>query len=37
MLHVNNSIGLDEHAFAQDVVGGLSAAMKTLPSRWLYD
>ena len=37
MLHVNNSTELVENAFARDVVGGLSADVKTLPSRWLYD
>jgi uncharacterized SAM-dependent methyltransferase len=37
MLHVNNSIAPVENAFARDVVGGLSADVKTLPSRWLYD
>jgi dimethylhistidine N-methyltransferase len=37
MHHANNSIVLVEHAFARDVVGGLSADVKTLPSRWLYD
>jgi dimethylhistidine N-methyltransferase len=37
MLHVNNSIDPVENAFARDVVGGLSADVKTLPSRWLYD
>jgi uncharacterized SAM-dependent methyltransferase len=34
MLHVNNSI---DPSFARDVVGGLCADVKTLPSRWLYD
>jgi dimethylhistidine N-methyltransferase len=37
MLHANNSLDFVEHAFARDVVGGLSADVKTLPSRWLYD
>jgi dimethylhistidine N-methyltransferase len=37
MLHVNNSTDPVENAFARDVVGGLSADVKTLPSRWLYD
>lgn len=37
MLHVNDSIDAVENAFARDVVGGLSADVKTLPSRWLYD
>src|SRR4051794_36313380 len=37
MLHVNSSIDFVENAFARDVVGGLSADVKTLPSRWLYD
>jgi uncharacterized SAM-dependent methyltransferase len=37
MLHVNNSIDPVENAFARDVVGGLSADVKTLTSRWLYD
>ena len=37
MLHVNNSIDPVENAFARDVVGGLSADVKTLPSRWLYN
>ena len=37
MHHANNSIALVEHAFARDVVGGLSADVKTLPSRRLYD
>jgi L-histidine Nalpha-methyltransferase len=37
MLRVNNSIDLVESAFSQDVVDGLSADVKTLPSRWLYD
>jgi dimethylhistidine N-methyltransferase len=34
---VNNSIELVENEFARDVVAGLSADVKTLPSRWLYD
>jgi len=34
---MNNSIDLIENAFARDVVAGLSARTKTLPSRWLYD
>ena len=33
----NNGIDIVENAFAQDVVRGLSADVKTLPSRWLYD
>ncbi|WP_377831017.1 L-histidine N(alpha)-methyltransferase (plasmid) [Bradyrhizobium lupini] len=37
MLHVKNCISPVENAFARDVVGGLSADVKTLPSRWLYD
>jgi dimethylhistidine N-methyltransferase len=37
MLHVNNGICPVENAFARDVVDGLSAEVKTLPSRWLYD
>ena len=37
MLHVNDSIDAVENAFARDVVGGLSADVKTLPSRWLYN
>ena len=37
MHHANNSIALVEHAFARDVVGGLSADVKSLPSRCLYD
>jgi dimethylhistidine N-methyltransferase len=37
MLHVNNSIDVVESAFSQDVVDGLSADVKRLPSRWLYD
>ncbi|WP_050387282.1 L-histidine N(alpha)-methyltransferase [Bradyrhizobium pachyrhizi] len=37
MLHVTNSIDPVENVFARDVVGGLSADVKTLPSRWLYD
>ncbi|AJA61697.1 L-histidine N(alpha)-methyltransferase [Bradyrhizobium japonicum] len=37
MLHVNDSIEAVENVFARDVVGGLSADVKTLPSRWLYN
>jgi dimethylhistidine N-methyltransferase len=37
MLHINSCIDIVENAFAQDVVRGLSADGKTLPSRWLYD
>jgi dimethylhistidine N-methyltransferase len=37
MLHINSSIDPLENAFSRDVVGGLSADVKTLPSRWLYD
>ncbi|NLS07417.1 L-histidine N(alpha)-methyltransferase [Rhizobium sp. P32RR-XVIII] len=37
MHHVNKSIELVENEFARDVVAGLSADVKTLPSRWLYD
>jgi dimethylhistidine N-methyltransferase len=37
MLHEYNSIDPVEDAFARDVVDGLSADVKTLPSRWLYD
>ncbi|MDL2403394.1 L-histidine N(alpha)-methyltransferase [Rhizobium mayense] len=42
MHHVNNSIEraeneLAENEFARDVLAGLSADVKTLPSRWLYD
>lgn len=37
MHHVNNSVELVENEFARDVVAGLSADVKTLPSRWLYD
>lgn len=37
MLHKNNRIELVENAFAHDVLCGLSAVVKTLPSRWLYD
>ncbi|MCA1396267.1 L-histidine N(alpha)-methyltransferase [Bradyrhizobium sp. BRP56] len=37
MLHENSSIAPVEHAFARDVICGLSADVKTLPSRWLYD
>jgi dimethylhistidine N-methyltransferase len=37
MLQVNDSISPVESAFSQDVVDGLSADVKTLPSRWLYD
>lgn len=37
MLHTSNGIDIVENAFAKDVVCGLSADVKTLPSRWLYD
>src|SRR5262245_59774945 len=37
MLQVASSIGSVESAFSQDAVDGLSADVKTLPSRWLYD
>jgi dimethylhistidine N-methyltransferase len=37
MLHINSCTDIVENAFAQDVVRGLSAEGKTLPSRWLYD
>ena len=37
MHHANNSIGPEENPFARDVLAGLSADVKTLPSSWLYD
>jgi len=37
MLCVNSAIERIENAFSRDVVAGLSTAVKTLPSRWLYD
>lgn len=35
--HENSRIILVENEFARDVIAGLSADAKTLPSRWLYD
>lgn len=37
MLCATSATDLVENAFASDVVDGLSADVKTLPSRWLYD
>jgi len=37
MLHISNCIDIIENAFAKDVIRGLAADVKTLPSRWLYD
>ena len=34
---MNDSIDAVENPFARDVVGGLSADVKTLPSCWLYN
>src|SRR5262245_43903642 len=37
MLHANDCIDPVENALARDILNGLSADVKTLPSRWLYD